>query len=346
MNHSYRNERVFTGKTQIINLGIWAPDREIDNEKELGPLFNSLSINLDAMIKKTGVKKRRQSSASMTVLDMSELAVNDLLSRKNTEHFNPADIDTIIYASVSRMHAEPSTAILLQNRLGIESAISFDISNACLSFIDGLILADSLIATGRSELALIVSAEKGAQVAELSMDAIKNGNAGMECLAALTLGDGAAAALVSATDYPHPGILGLRAFTRTSRSQYAHCCTLQSTETPMITDSGTMFEGALLHYPSMLHALINKLGWSLDEIAALVPHQASLKIIQAGMESIGYPLEKTAISLDQYGNMASVSVPFTLSKFIDNKKPAPGSKIAITAFGSGLSFSMLATELL
>lgn len=346
MNNTSTSEQVFTCNTRIINLGTWIPEHVIDNEKMLGPLFTSLSLNLDDMIRKTGVEKRYKSDKSVTVLDMAENAVKDLMDRPNTKDIEITSIDTIIYASVSRMMAEPSTAIMLQNRLGIESAFSFDVSNACLSFVDGLILADSLITTGRSRLALVVSAEKGAQVAEKSFEAIKNREAGMECMAALTLGDGAAAALLTSNDSEYKGEIALRAFTRSSRSSYSHCCTLQSTEEPMMTDSSTMFEGALINYPPMLMALINKLGWNMEDIAALIPHQASLKIIKEGLKSIGYPIEKTSITLNQFGNMASVSVPFTLSRLLDHNRPAAGSKIAIAAFGSGLSFSMFAAEVL
>jgi 3-oxoacyl-[acyl-carrier-protein] synthase-3 len=107
-----------------------------------------------------------------------------------------------------------------------------------------------------------------------------------------------------------------------------------------------MFEGALLNYPPMLLSLIDELGWNIDDVEALVPHQASLKVIKAGLKSIGYPIEKTAITLDTYGNMASVSVPFTLCKLLEQNKHTSGSKIAVAAFGSGLSFSMLAMEVL
>lgn len=346
MNNKINDERVFTANTHIVNLGAWAPAEIIDNGIVLAPLFESLSLNLADMIKKTGVEQRCKSDDSVTVLDMAEHAVKDLMNRENTKDIHITEIDTIIYASVSRMMAEPSTAIMLQNRLGIESAFSFDVSNACLSFVDGLIIADSLIATGRSKLVLVVSAEKGARVAEKSLEALEKREVGMECMAALTLGDGASAALVSAADSAYKSKLALRAFTRASRSAYAHCCTLESTHTPMMTDSSAMFEGALLNYPPMLKALIKELGWNIEDIDALVPHQASLKIIEAGLKSIGYPIEKTTITLDQFGNMASVSVPFTLCKLLEQNKHTIGSKIAVAAFGSGLSFSMLAMEVL
>ncbi|NLV68735.1 MAG: ketoacyl-ACP synthase III [Spirochaetes bacterium] len=346
MNKPTGDERVFTANTHIINFGTWVPDEVIDNGTVLEPLFTSLSLNLKDMIMKTGVEQRFRSDDSITPLDMAEHAVKDLMNRPNTKDIKITEIDTIIYASVTRMMAEPSTAIMLQNRLGIESAFSFDVSNACLSFVDGLIIADSLIATGRSKLALVVSAEKGARVAEKSLEAIQNREAGMECMAALTLGDGAAAALVSAENSEYRSILAFRAFTRASRSAYAHCCTLPSTYEPMRTDSAAMFEGALTNYPPMLKSLIKTLGWEIDDIEALVPHQASLKIIETGLKSIGYPIEKTRITLDQYGNMASVSVPFTLSRLLDHDMPAPGSKIVVAAFGSGLSFSMLAMEVI
>jgi len=114
----------------------------------------------------------------------------------------------------------------------------------------------------------------------------------------------------------------------------------------MYTDSYSMFEGALLHYPEMFRSLMDSIGWDVSEIEALVPHQASLKIIEKAMDLIGFPIEKTAITLSEYGNMASVSVPFTLNRILESNEYEPGAKIAVIAFGSGLSFSMLAVEVL
>ena len=346
MNAINNLEKVFTSTVCIHNIGTWVPEFRVSSESELKLLSERMSIDLSQLAAKSGVKERRKSSRDLTLVDMAINAINDLFSRPNTKNIPIADIDTVIYASVSRMHAEPATAILIQKRLGIESAMSFDVSDACLSFIDGMLIADSLITAGRARVVLVVSAEKGAQVADYSMEAVLNGQAGIECLAAITLGDGAAAALITSHDYSPDSKLRIHAFTRASRSQYADCCILPSIHQPMTTDSFTMFEGGLLHYPPMFRRLISELGWDINDIVAIVPHQASLKMIRAGAHLIGFPPDDCVITLDDYGNMASVSVPFSLGKLLDSGRLAKNSRIAITGFGSGLSFSMIALEVL
>jgi len=224
--------------------------------------------------------------------------------------------------------------------------MSLDISNACLSFIDGLIVADSMIKSGRSRCALIVSAEKGGTVMRNSMRAMINREKGAECLASLTLGDGSMAVLVCSPSFRAEAPIRLKAFSRTTLSKYAECCILPSGDHPMVTDSHALFEGALSHFPSMVNNLLDDIQWSINDVDVIIPHQASLKIIKKGMAAIGFPMEKCAISIDRYGNMASVSVPFTLMQVLEERTLKEGDRIVVLGFGSGLSFSMMALQMM
>lgn len=337
--------KTFRGDLHILEMGTWTPDE----------IINSFSLQADIgkfpmtggfdLIEKAGIVERRAASANTSVLDMAELASIDAISNaSNAAGFSAESIDTIIYSSVFRMYSEPATATLLQKRLGINSAISFDVSNACLGFIDGLIIADSLIKSGISGCVLVAGAEKGSHVLRNSHKAIMENGGGNEYLASLTLGDGAAAAIVCPENFSEYSRLRLKGFTRTTLSDYAECCILPSQEHPMSTDSAMMFEGAIQHYPDMFRKLTSDLGWDIDDFDVIIPHQASLKIIRKAMDAISFPYDRCAVTLDSFGNMGSVSIPFTLKHTIDKLQLAKGGRVGVLGFGSGLSFSMMALE--
>lgn len=337
--------KTFYGELNILEIGSWVPDEIIHSSHIQDAIDIYPHIGGRSFLEKTGVYERRAASEDVTVLDMAEAASLDAISRlTHIPGFSINSIDTIIYSSVFRMYSEPATAALLQKRLGIGSAISFDVSNACLSFVDGLIIADSFIKAGISKCALVVSAEKVSTVLKNSHRAINESGQGTEYLAALTLGDGAAAAIVSGDSYSDYAKLRLKAYSRTTVSDYAECCILPSQEHPMTTDSFAIFNGALSHFPGMFKKLMADIGWESDEINALIPHQASIKIIRQGAKAIDFPFEKCAVTLDTYGNMASVSIPFTLKKEMESAGFNPGDRIGVLGFGSGLAFSMMAME--
>ncbi len=337
--------QTFNGGSNILEIGSWVPDEIIRSTHIQGDISRYSGSDPVKFLEKTGVVERRAASANVTVLDMAELASLDVISRlSDMPSFSAESIDTIIYSSVFRMYSEPATAALLQKRLGIGSAISFDVSNACLSFIDGLIIADSFIKAGVSSCVLVVSSEKVSTVLKNSLREINENDNNHEFFASLTLGDGAAAAIICSDEFSECSRLKLKAYSRTTISDYAECCILPTQQHPMSTDSAAMFRGAIKHYPDMFKKLIRDIGWRLNDIDMIVPHQASLKILREGMAAINYPFERCAVTLDSFGNMASVSVPFTLKKSIESGSLGRGSRIGILGFGSGLSFSMMAME--
>ena len=341
--HPTRGEPGFAlGSTTLTGLGSWIPKSKVSNEA----FGQSIEwIDWRSFMRSSGVQTHHEIDTKTSLIDMAERAVIDLFSHGlSASNAKLEDVDTILWASVSRALVEPATAILLQKRLGIRKSVSFDISDACLSFADGLIVADAFVNTGLSRNVLVVSAEHISRIAYDSLMAIEKREYGRECLAALTLGDGAAAALVTHQSKHEPGLV-VRAFQRATLSEYVDACTLEAFGQPMFTDAKRMFEGALTHSLPMANNLLHKIGWRLEDLDLIVPHQASLKVIKQASQLMGLPLDVFAVTLDQFGNMASVSVPFTLQKAVSERKLSNGAKVLIGGFGSGLSFAMIAVQL-
>lgn len=334
----------FLGHSAIYGISHWAPStRKSSQEVEAEitqPLTNALEIE-----ERIGVRERRIASGDESITDMAIAAIETLKS-KGTLNGNPVvldDVDLLIYFSVAREVAEPATAVFIQNRLGLEKCIAFDVSNACLGFIDAWCIADAMIATGKVKKALLVSAERISGISDSAISEINRGENPALHYAALSLGDGACAALIG------PKTKGSRtveliAGTRETYGKFSGFCILPSLTQPMLTQAGRLFNVALSKFPKLVKCVLSRSNWETDEIDRYIAHQASLPSIRKGAESIDVPFEKTFNTIEEYGNMASVSVPFSLSKLLATQKNWEKQKILVLGFGSGLGVGVLSLE--
>jgi 3-oxoacyl-[acyl-carrier-protein] synthase-3 len=289
--------------------------------------------------KTTGVRERRVAPESMTVTDMAIKACDLLFSRTRIQ---PSSIDLVIFTSVSREYLEPATAAVISKRLGINRAKAFDLSNACLGFVDGWMTADAMIQAGRSRLCLIVGSEISSPFWKLGMKALHQGHADPKALLpSFTLGDGAAAMIVG-TRLDRKQAIVAHAGVRESFGQYSDLCIVKDHSTPMVTKSKELLGAALKHSPQLLAELLATVGWKPAEVDLIIPHQASLKMIGHGAQLTKLNESKFRVTLDRFGNMASVSVPFTLCEAIENGVLHTAERILILGYGSGLGIGMLA----
>jgi len=331
----------FVGASRILGIAGWVPDQVVSSSELERKLSESAGLPKLSIESRTGVRERRVRDPSMGITDMAMQAVNQAMERAWVA---PQEVDLVIYAGVSREHTEPATATLIHERLGLSGAAAFDVSDACLGFIDAWCIADAMIASGRSRVALIVSAEAGSVYTQAAMHEMSTGAAPKEHFASLTLGDGAAAAVLVARDRT-PGSVGLTAGIRESHGEHNRLCVIPKDGEPMRTKPNALIEAALSRFAPLAKQVLDKSGWSVSDVDLAVSHQASLDSIYKGCEILGLDSSKAAVSMDRFGNMASVSVPFTLAEAIDQGRVGPGSKILIAGFGSGLGMGMLTLQL-
>jgi 3-oxoacyl-[acyl-carrier-protein] synthase III len=332
---------VFEGRCAIAALGYWVPDDVVSTAEGERSAGRKLDVE-----RRTGVREYRRTQPGMSVCDMAMLAIGNMcegMSETGTREDAIDGIDTIIYCSVSREYLEPATAALIQDRLGIECANAFDISNACLGVLDGMCVANAMIAASQAGKVLLVSAEIGSLYNHLGQKALRRGEKIKANLASLTLGDGAVAMLITAPGTAE-GELVVRRGTRRTYGRESDHCKIWDKQTPMYSDPGRLFAAALERFPPLFFEVTEATGWSPDDIDVVVPHQASLPATRMGAESIGVPMERFAITLNEYGNMASVSLPLTLARVVEGRsRPAP-RRIVLLGFGSGLGICVLTLE--
>ncbi len=341
--NSLRKNKVksLRGASAVVGMATWVPDEVVKLSDISEKIKEKTSIVMD-LEGKTGVVSRRQISSSTSVLDMAMNAVNKLLF--DVPESTTQDIDLIIYCGVTREYIEPATATLIHNELGIQNATAFDITNACLGFVDGMCIADSMIASGTYNKVLLVSAEIGSVYAEMALQSIVNGEDPRNHFASLTLGDGACAYLMESAINAPIGSPVLQSYARASYGEFSDLCIIQERHLPMITRPVELFGAALSKFSDLVDEVLDECGWGVEKMDLYVGHQASLRSIEKGERVLGVKEGSFLNTITEYGNMASVSVPFTMAQGLKGEAAAPGARTLIVGFGSGLGVGVLTLE--
>ncbi len=271
-----------------------------------------------------------------------ELAHSAAVDALDQADIDPESLDVIIFASVARDYTEPSTAHLVQAKLGASNAFVFDISNACLGIMNGILVLDSLIAAGRCRTGLVCGGEITGPCIDATSEKIRQAKSAEELYllyAALTIGD-AGAAIVLEPKEEDDSERGFVAFEFASHGEYQDVCVIPTlSDNPvMLTDSSRMIEAGSELAVGVLDRLLEKSNWSKDDIDLVIPHQVSLSAnIKSMVDSCGIPQEKMVITLGEYGNTASTALPLALAKAVETGQLEPGMKVWLAGFGSGIS---------
>ena len=268
---------------------------------------------------------------------MGAKAAIQALQRGNTQ---AEDIDCIISACGVMEQPIPSTSVLIQNKLGLgHSAIPcFDVNATCLSFIKAMDIAADGLTLGRYNKILIVSSEIAS--CGLNWDSPE---------AAAIFGDGAAAVLVSAGDSHNPSLFASHMETY---GVWQDICTLESGGTRLLPsddkeafakgtkfymDGSEVLKTTLSYIPAFLEKLLDKAKLSMDDIALIVPHQASGFSLRALHTRLGLDQSKIVNVFSQYGNQIAASIPHTLNHAIETKRLNRGDKVMLVGTSAGIS---------
>jgi 3-oxoacyl-[acyl-carrier-protein] synthase-3 len=249
-------------------------------------------------------------------------------------------IDLVVLNTISPDHADPGCAFFLQGKLGLAGVPVFDIRQQCAGMIYGLALADQFVRGGAYRHVLVVCAEK----LSTRIDGSYEGRN-----IAILLGDGAGAAVVGPSD-GEPGIVStiLHADGACAKALYTAAPGTALGRPEHIThddidagrvhfrmDGKAVFQNGIEKMSSAVFECLEANGLSLADIDALVPHQANLRMLEAIVERVGIPREKVFVNVEDYGNIASASLPIALDEARDAGLVRPGSRVLLVAFGSG-----------
>lgn len=311
---------------RIAGTGSYLPERVLTN-KEL----ESMVETSDQWIRdRTGIAERRIAADGQTTCDLAEQAARQALDAAGLQ---PSDIDLLIVGTTTPDIVFPSTACLLQHRLGLGECGAFDVNAACSGFIYALSIANQFIRAGSAKTVLVV----GAETLTRMLDWSDRGTC-------VLFGDGAGAAVLVADEVP--GILSTHIH---ANGGYGD---LLKTDVGVSRGFKAEERGGVrvsMKGNEVFKVAVNTLGRIVDETLAannldksdldwLIPHQANLRIIKATAKKLQMSMDQVIVTVDRHGNTSAASVPLALDVAIRSGRVKRGEKLLLEAFGGGFTW--------
>jgi 3-oxoacyl-[acyl-carrier-protein] synthase-3 len=309
--------------SRIVGSGSYLPPRAMDNDEFARRLETS-----DAWIReRTGIARRHIADEEQS---SSELALEASKSALSAASLKPQDIDLIVVATSTPDFIFPSTACLLQAKLGIKGCAAFDVQAVCTGFIYALATADGFIKNQTAKNALVV----GAEVFSRILDWNDRGTC-------VLFGDGAGAVVLAAD--AKPGIHATRLHADGSQVQMlsvpGNVSRGKVIGSPFLQMNGQgVFKFAVRVLEESARETVAAAGMQLADIDWLIPHQANVRILEATARKLQMPREKLVVTVDHHGNTSAASVPLALDEFIRKGRIRPGDRLLLQGVGGGFTW--------
>ncbi len=312
--------------TRIAGTGSYLPEKVVTNQD----LEKMMDTSDEWIRERTGIKRRHIAADDETSSDMALVAAQRAMTMAEVE---PADIDLIIIGTVTPDKVFPSTACIVQRRLGIQGCPAFDVQAACSGFIYAMDLADRYLRTGAARNALIIGCEMLSRITDWDDRAT-----------AVLFGDGAGAAVLQPSD--EPGIISTHIH---SDGQYEDLLQVPSgislgydavcAEKAFIQmDGNAVFRRAVATLGSIARETLDGNGIDKHDIDWLVPHQANLRIISAAAKKLDLSMDHVVVTVDEHANTSSASIPLALDTAVRDGRIRRGQLLLFEAFGAGFTW--------
>ena len=315
----------------IIGIGCYLPEKKLTNQD-----LEKMVDTSDAWItERTGIKTRHIAAPDQATSDLAYEAAVRALADADTK---PEELDLIIVATESPDYKYPSTACLLQARLGAKNAAGFDLSAGCSGFVYGLGIGSQSIVSGLYKKILLVGAETLSRITDWT-----------DRNTCVLFGDGAGAAVLGRVEEGY-GVLSLDLGADGSggshliqpaggsRKPTTHE-TVDAHEHLIHMDGQDVFKFAARRMPYACRKVLQKAGMSIDDVALLVPHQANLRIIDNAIDRLKIDRDRVWINIDKHGNMSAACVPVCLTEAQEAGRLKKGDNVIMVAFGAGLTWA-------
>ncbi|MEX1248309.1 MAG: beta-ketoacyl-ACP synthase III [Anaerolineales bacterium] len=320
----------------ITGWGMYVPEKVLTNDD----LAQMVDTNDEWIRERTGIRERRIAAADETT---ASLAVEASIAALHMAKLPPTDLDLVIVATSSPEYVFPSTASLVQDRIGATHAGAFDLSAACTGFIFALNMASQAIRSGQIKSALVVGSETLSRIVDWS-----------DRSTCILFGDGAGAFVLQANEEPG----GVLSAVMRSDGSGGDLLTIPGGGSKNPASSQTVLDG--LHFihmngnevfrfatrvmASASKQAIDKAGLRIEDIGVIVPHQANLRIIQAAARGLKLPLERFMVNVDKYGNTSTASIPIAVCEAVEQGLLKPGDNTVMVGFGAGLTWGSVAVH--
>ncbi|PVY56468.1 MULTISPECIES: beta-ketoacyl-ACP synthase III [unclassified Simplicispira] len=314
--------------SRITGTGSHLPPRRVTNADLVTDLAaRGIETSDEWIVSRTGIRARHFAAPDVACSDMALDAARHALEAAGLE---ASDIDLIIVATSTPDMVFPSTACILQNKLGAAGCPAFDVQAVCSGFVYALTVADAMIRAGTAQRALVVGSEIFSRLLDFN-----------DRTTCVLFGDGAGAVVLEASDTPgilssdlhadgrHVGILCVP----------GHVSGGQVSGLPLLTmDGPAVFKLAVGVLESAARAALDKAGLTEADIDWLVPHQANIRIMQGTARKLKLPMDKMVVTVDQHGNTSAASIPLALDHAVRSGQIKQGETVLLEGVGGGFTW--------
>jgi len=315
--------------SRIVGTGSYLPPKVVTNDD----LARQMDTSDEWIRTRTGIRQRHIAEPSQT---SSDLAVEASRAALAAARVLPREIDLIIVATATPDYIFPSTACIMQAKLGIKGCAAFDIQAVCSGFVYALAIADKLIRSGQHRCALIV----GAEVYSRILDWKDRGTA-------VLFGDGAGAVILRADSKP-----GIMASALHADGSYVDILSVPGNvcggkivgSAFLQMDGQAVFKFAVKVLDEVARETLAMCGLTPADVDWLIPHQANVRILEATARRLGIDLSKLIVTVDRHGNTSAASVPLALDVAIRDGRIKPGHKIMLQGVGGGFTWGASLVE--
>ena len=313
---------------KVIGTGRCLPNEPIANEQLVARMAAKGIETSDEWIReRSGITQRYWANDDQPVSVLSEIAARNALEMAG---ISAEEIDFIIIGSSTPDMIFPSAACLVQAKLGAKNASAVDVQSACTGFVYALSMTNAMIQSGQIKTALVIGAETISDVLDEE-----------DRTTAVLFGDGAGAVVVQASE--EPGILAckLHADGELANILYGDAKIRQGKvmgDPRIKMDGQAVFKTAVTVLPESAEATLAAANMPIEQLDWYIPHQANIRIIQSACKRLGYPMEKTIVTVDQHGNTSAASVPLALDTAVRDGRIQKGQTVLMQGVGGGFTW--------
>ncbi|MFO1285559.1 MAG: beta-ketoacyl-ACP synthase III [Rubrivivax sp.] len=314
--------------SRITGTGSYLPPRRLTNDDMVTMLAaRGVETSDQWIVERTGIRARHFADEGVNASDLALPAARDALESAGRE---ASDVDLIIVATSTPDMVFPSTASILQHKLGVHGCAAFDMQAVCSGFVYALTVADAMVRAGSARCALVVGTEVFSRILDFD-----------DRTTCVLFGDGAGAVLLEASD--KPGILA--ADLHADGRHLGILCTPGTVAggrvsgTPLLKmDGPAVFKLAVGVLESAARAVLEKAGRTEADLDWLIPHQANIRIMQGTARKLKLPMEKLVATVDEHGNTSAASVPLALDVAVKSGRLQRGDTVMLEGVGGGFTW--------
>ncbi len=321
--------------SRITGTGSFLPPRRVTNAELVARLAQQGIESSDQWIReRTGIRARNFAEPGVFA---SDLGVEAARSALNSAGIPAQEIDLIIVATSTPDMVFPSTATILQHKLGVAGCAAFDVQAVCSGFVYAVTVADSMIRAGAATKALVVGSEVFSRLLDFN-----------DRTTCVLFGDGAGAVVLQASGTP-----GILATDLHADGKYTdilcvpgHVSGGQVLGTPLLRmDGQAVFKLAVGALESAARAVLDKAGRTDADIDWLVPHQANIRIMQGTAKKLKLPMAKVVVTVDEHGNTSAASIPLALDEAVRGGRIHKGDTVMLEGVGGGFTWGAVLLDL-